>query len=149
MPPFDGRIARRIIEDAYGRAAEQVFSTFDENPLAAASIAQVHAAELRPEVGLNGAKTREVVVKVLRPDMHAVIARDLEVLHALAQFAHNNWEGSRRLRPMEVVREYEKTVIDELDLMREAGNASQLRRNFEGSLSYMYPPCTGTSAARR
>src|SRR5688572_28717782 len=139
VPPFDGRIARRIIEDAYGRAAEQVFSTFDENPLAAASIAQVHAAELRPEVGLNGAKTREVVVKVLRPDMYAVIARDLEVLHALAQFAHNNWEGSRRLRPMEVVREYEKTIVDELDLMREAGNASQLRRNFQDS-ELLYVP---------
>ncbi len=67
VPPFDGRIARRIIEDAYGRTAEQVFSAFDEKPLAAASIAQVHAAELRPEVALNGAKTREVVVKVLRP----------------------------------------------------------------------------------
>src|SRR6187549_400017 len=95
VPPFDGRIARRIIEDAYGRAAEQVFSSFDEQPLAAASIAQVHAAELRPEVALNGAKTREVVVKVLRPGMHEVIARDLEVLHALAHFAQNNWEGSR------------------------------------------------------
>src|SRR5688572_21244462 len=133
VPPFDGKVARAIIEAAYGRTAEQVFSVFEEQPLAAASIAQVHAAELRPEVALNGAKTREVVVKVLRPGMHQVIARDLEVLHALAQFAHHNWEGSKRLRPMEVVREYEKTIIDELDLMREAGNASQLRRNFEGS----------------
>src|SRR5262245_5299198 len=62
VPPFDGRIARVIIEKAYGRAAEQVFSTFEEKPLAAASIAQVHAAELRPEVALNGAQTREVVV---------------------------------------------------------------------------------------
>jgi ubiquinone biosynthesis protein len=139
VPPFDGRIARTIIETAYGRAAEQVFSVFEEEPLAAASIAQVHAAELRPEVLLNGAKTREVVVKVLRPGMHAVIARDLEVLHALAQFAQNNWEGSKRLRPVEVVREYEKTILDELDLMREAGNASQLRRNFETS-SLLYVP---------
>ena len=133
VPPFDGKIARAIVEAAYGRAAEQVFSKFDEEPLAAASIAQVHTAELRPEVPLNGAKTREVVVKVLRPDMHAVIARDLEVLHELARIASEHWEGSRRLRPLEVVREYEKTILDELDLMREAGNASQLRRNFEGS----------------
>jgi ubiquinone biosynthesis protein len=133
VPPFDGRIARRIVEDAYGRAAEQVFSTFDEQPLAAASIAQVHTAELRPEVALNGARTREVVVKVLRPDMHAVIARDLEVLEELARIAERHWEGSRRLRPVEVVAEYRKTIIDELDLMREAGNASQLRRNFENS----------------
>ena len=141
VPPFDGKIARAMIERAYGRAAEQVFSTFEETPLAAASIAQVHAAELRSEVPLNGAKTREVVVKVLRPGMHAVIARDLEVLHALARFADANWEGSRRLRPMEVVREYEKTIIDELDLMREAGNASQLRRNFESS-TLLYVPAT-------
>jgi ubiquinone biosynthesis protein len=133
VPPFDGRIARTIIEKAYGRAAEQVFSKFDETPLAAASIAQVHTAELRPEVPLNGAQTREVVVKVLRPGMHAMIARDLEVLHALARIAERHWDGSRRLRPIEVVREYEKTIIDELDLMREAGNASQLRRNFDGS----------------
>ena len=133
VPPFDGRIARRIVEDAYGRAAEQVFSSFEEQPLAAASIAQVHVAELRPEVALNGAKTREVVVKVLRPGMHATIARDLEVLHELARIADRHWEGSRRLKPMEVVCEYEKTIIDELDLMREAGNASQLRRNFENS----------------
>jgi ubiquinone biosynthesis protein len=139
VPPFDGRVARLMIERAYGRTAEQVFSTFEESPLAAASIAQVHAAELRPEVALNGAKTREVVVKVLRPGMHAVIARDLEVLHALARFADANWEGSRRLRPIDVVREYEKTILDELDLMREAGNASQLRRNFENS-TLLYVP---------
>jgi ubiquinone biosynthesis protein len=133
VPPFDGKVARAVIEAAYGRAAEQVFSVFEEEPLAAASIAQVHAAELRAEVPLNGAKTREVVVKVLRPGMHAIIARDLEVLRALAAFAEANWEGSQRLKPVEVVAEYEKTIIDELDLMREAGNASQLRRNFENS----------------
>src|SRR6187401_1157813 len=133
VPPFDGKVARAIIEAAYGRTAEQVFSAFEETPLAAASIAQVHAAELRPEVTLNGAKTREVVVKVLRPGMHAIIARDLEVLRELAHFAERNWEGSRRLKPVEIVSEYEKTILDELDLMREAGNASQLRRNFEAS----------------
>jgi ubiquinone biosynthesis protein len=133
VPPFDGKLARAVIEAAYGRAAEQVFSKFEEAPLAAASIAQVHAAELRAEVPLNGAKTREVVVKVLRPGMHAIIKRDLEVLRALAAFAEANWEGSQRLKPVEVVAEYEKTIVDELDLMREAGNASQLRRNFENS----------------
>ncbi|MBC8026946.1 MAG: ubiquinone biosynthesis regulatory protein kinase UbiB [Steroidobacteraceae bacterium] len=139
VPPFDGKVARAIVEAAYGRDVTQVFSSFDETPLAAASIAQVHTAELRSEVPLNGAKTREVVVKVLRPGMHAVIARDLEVMHELARIAHNNWDGAHRLRPMEVVREYEKTIIDELDLMREAGNASQLRRNFETS-TLLYVP---------
>jgi len=133
VPPFDGKIARAIVEAAYGRTAEEVFSSFDERPLAAASIAQVHAAELRPEVPMNGAKTREVVVKVLRPGMREIISRDLKVLHELARIAEDHWEGSRRLRPREVVREYEKTILDELDLMREAANASQLRRNWEGS----------------
>ncbi len=133
VPPFDGKIARRIVEEAYGRSAEQVFSSFNETPLAAASIAQVHVAELRPEVPLNGAKTREVVVKVLRPDMFKVISRDLEVLHELARIADRHWDEGRRLRAMQVVREYEKTIIDELDLMREAANASQLRRNWENS----------------
>jgi ubiquinone biosynthesis protein len=139
VPPFDGRIARAIVETAYGRSVEDVFSSFDETPLAAASIAQVHAAELRPEVALNGAKTREVVVKVLRPGMREIIVRDLEVLHELARIAHHNWAGAHRLRPMEIVREYEKTILDELDLMREAGNASQLRRNFENS-TLLYVP---------
>jgi len=148
VPPFDGRIARQIVEEAYGRTAEQVFSSFEEKPLAAASIAQVHAAELRPEVPLNGAKTREVVVKVLRPGMHEIIGRDLEVLHALAAFADSNWEGSKRLKPMEIVREYRKTILDELDLMREAGNASQLRRNFENS-TLLYVPAVHWDFCRK
>jgi ubiquinone biosynthesis protein len=108
-----------------------VFETFEENALAAASIAQVHAATLR-----GGAK---VVVKVLRPDMAQVIGRDLEVLHALAGLAERYWADGRRLRPVDVVREYRKTILDELDLMREAANAAQLRRNFAGS-DLLYVP---------
>jgi ubiquinone biosynthesis protein len=109
----------------------EAFSAFNESPLAAASIAQVHVA-LLPD-------GREVVVKVLRPDMRAVIDRDLEVLHALAALAERYWRESRRLRPAEVVNEYEKTILDELDLMREAANAAQLKRNFAGS-KLLYVP---------
>ena len=125
VPPFSGRAAREQVERALGHPVGELFSSFDEAPLAAASIAQVHAARLR-----DG---HEVVVKVLRPGMRKAIVRDLEVLYALAGLATRYWGESRRLRPVEVVAEYEKTVLDELDLMREAANASQLRRNFAGS----------------
>ncbi|MBM4198473.1 MAG: ubiquinone biosynthesis regulatory protein kinase UbiB [Gammaproteobacteria bacterium] len=125
VPPFDGAIAKQLIERAYEKPLEKVFSKFDERPLAAASIAQVHVATLH-----DGP---EVIVKVLRPGMKAVIGRDLEVMHALATLAKRNSHEARRLRVDEIVDEYEKTVLDELDLMREAANASQLRRNFEGS----------------
>jgi ubiquinone biosynthesis protein len=133
VPPFPGAIARQIVESAYQRPIGEVFAEFDETPLAAASIAQVHVARLAD------ARHSEVVVKVLRPGMQEQIERDLEVLHALAGLAHKYWGESRRLRPREIVREYEKTVLDELDLMREAANASQLKRNFAGS-DLLYVP---------
>jgi len=125
VPPFPGNVARASIEAAYGKPVTEVFSEFDETPLAAASIAQVHVARLRTG--------QEVVVKVLRPGMRDVIQRDLEVLYALADLAQRYWPDARRLRPLEVVREYEKTILDELDLMREAANAALLKRNFAGS----------------
>jgi ubiquinone biosynthesis protein len=125
VPPFDGKVARQIIEGVYGKPVTEVFAEFDEQPLAAASIAQVHAARLH-----NG---KEVVVKVLRPGMREVIERDLEVLYALADLAQRYWSDARRLRPVEIVAEYEKTILDELDLMREAANAAQLKRNFAAS----------------
>ncbi len=125
VPPFPGSEARAIVERAYGVALEQRLSGFEESPLAAASIAQVHAPRL-PD-------GREVIVKVLLPGMRSVIALDIEVLKAIAAMAERWWGEARRLKPLEVVREYEKTVLDELDLMREAANASQLRRNFRDS----------------
>jgi ubiquinone biosynthesis protein len=131
VPPFPGAVAREIIERAHGRPVTETFCAFDETPLAAASIAQVHTASLRDGT--------EVVVKVLRPGMRTMIERDLEVLFALARLAERYWSESRRLRPLEVVAEYEKTIIDELDLMREAANASQLKRNFQGS-DLLYVP---------
>ncbi|NBC21870.1 MAG: ubiquinone biosynthesis regulatory protein kinase UbiB [Gammaproteobacteria bacterium] len=125
VPPFASGLALEIIEQAYGRPASEVFGSFEEQALAAASIAQVHAATLPDGT--------EVVVKMLRPDMRRVIERDLEVMYFMAGLAHRYWREARRLRPLEVVREYEKTIIDELDLMREAANAAQLARNFAGS----------------
>jgi len=131
VPPFPGAVARAIVERAHGKPVTETFSAFDEEPLAAASIAQVHAAKL--------ADGSEVVVKVLRPGMREMIQRDLEVLYALAGLAQRYWAESRRLRPVEVVTEYEKTILDELDLMREAANASQLKRNFQGT-DLLYVP---------
>ncbi len=125
VPPFASELALEIIEKAYRKPAAEVFGSFEEQPLAAASIAQVHAATLKDGT--------EVVVKMLRPDMREVIERDLEVMYFMAGLAHRYWREARRLRPVEVVREYEKTIIDELDLMREAANAAQLARNFAGS----------------
>jgi ubiquinone biosynthesis protein len=131
VPPFPGSVAREILERVYSRPISEVFAQFDEAPLAAASIAQVHVAHL-----LNG---KEVVVKVLRPQMRLRIERDLEVLYALARLAQAYWSEARRLRPLDVVAEYEKTILDELDLMREAANAAQLKRNFADS-DLLYVP---------
>jgi ubiquinone biosynthesis protein len=125
VPPFSGDIAMAMIERTFGKPLDEIFGSFERTPLAAASIAQVHAAALK-----NG---DDVVVKVLRPGMREVIDLDLEVLDALAALADEYWVEARPVRPIEVVREYRKTVTDELDLMREAGNASQLKRNFAGS----------------
>jgi len=125
VPPFPGEVARASIERAYGEPLDTRLRNFDPVPLAAASIAQVHAAQM-PD-------GREVIVKVLRPGMRAMIALDIEVLYTIAGMAERWWAESRRLKPHEIVREYEKTILDELDLMREAANASQLKRNFAGS----------------
>jgi ubiquinone biosynthesis protein len=124
VPPFSGETARQIAADALGKPLDQLFGSFETEPLAAASIAQVHAATLT-----DG---REVIVKILRPQMREVIARDVEVLYALAGLADRYSVEGRRLRPLDIVREYENTILDELDLMREAANAAHLKRNFEG-----------------
>ena len=131
VPPFDGAIAVASIEKALGHPLSDIFASFDLQPLAAASIAQVHAATLKTG--------REVVVKILRPGMREIIDLDLEVLDYLAELADEYWGEAKRLRPIELVHEYRKTVRDELDLLREAGNAAQLKRNFAGS-SLLYVP---------
>ena len=125
VPPFSSDQAKRMIELAYGLPLTEVFARFDDTPLAAATIAQVHTAQLK-----DG---KEVVVKVVRPGIRPLIERDIEVLYALAELAQRYYPDAHRLRPVELVREYEKTILDELDLMREAANAAQLRRNFADS----------------
>ena len=131
VPAFPGEQARKIIEKAFGEKIADLFESFDEQPLASASIAQVHAAVLNTG--------ESVVVKVLRPDIMPVIKRDLSLLYIIAELAAKYSSQLRRLRPVEVIAEYEKTILDELDLMREAANASQLRRNFEGSEDLYVP----------
>jgi ubiquinone biosynthesis protein len=125
VPPFPAAETHRQLAAAYRKPLESLFARFDDEPLAAASIAQVHTAAL-PD-------GREAVVKVLRPGVRAQIRRDVDVLHSLAALAERYWGEVRRLRPREVVREFDNTLMHELDLMREAANAAQLRRNFEGS----------------
>ncbi len=125
VPPFPGTEARTIIEQAFGQKIEELFESFDETPLASASIAQVHAARLK-----NG---DDVVVKVLRPGIEKTIRRDLNILYTMARLANRFWEGAQRLKPLELVEDYDRTISDELNLTREAANASQLRRNWDNS----------------
>jgi len=125
VPPFPVEEAEATIARAYGRPVREVFARFDREPLAAASIAQVHTAQLHDGT--------EVIVKVLRPGVEQHIRRDLDLLHWIADLADRYWERGKRLKPREVVDEYENTILDELDLLREAANAAQLRRNFQGS----------------
>jgi ubiquinone biosynthesis protein len=131
VPPFPGARAKAMIEAAQGQPLGEVFRAFDETPLASASIAQVHAARLRDGT--------DVVVKVLRPNIRHYIRRDVSLLRTVASMAERYWRESRRLRPCEVIAEFEKTLYDELDLLREAANASQLRRNFRDS-GMLYVP---------
>ena len=131
VPPFPAEQAVAIVEGAYGESVDTVFERFDKEPLAAASIAQVHTARLTTG--------HEVIVKVLRPGVQEQIESDLAVLRVLAGLADRYWEHGKRLRPLEIVDEYEHTILDELDLMREAANTAQLKRNFEDS-DMLYVP---------
>ncbi|OOC10434.1 MULTISPECIES: ubiquinone biosynthesis regulatory protein kinase UbiB [Thioalkalivibrio] len=125
VPPFPADQARAVIEAELERPVDIAFAEFSDTPLASASIAQVHQARLQ-----DG---REVVVKVVRPGILKTIRADLEVMHTIAALADRYWSEARRLRPREVVNEYEKTVTDELDLIREGANATAIRRNFDDS----------------
>ncbi len=122
VPPFPSAQAVALLEASYGKPLQDVFASFDQLPIASASVAQVHFAVL-PD-------GKEVAVKILRPGIKQVIEHDLALLDIAASLIENLWEDGKRLKPKEVVAEFEKTLHDELDLMREAANASQLRRNF-------------------
>ena len=128
VPPFPSDVAVASIERAFGRPVDQIFSRFDRVPVASASIAQVHFASLRNSSG----QEREVAVKVLRPGMLKVIDKDLELMRTMAVWLDRLSTDGKRLKPREVVAEFDKYLHDELDLVREASNATQLRRNMEG-----------------
>jgi len=134
VPPFPATEVVATLERVYGRSYREVFSAFGLVPVASASIAQVHFATLA-DGKLAG---REVAVKILRPDIRDTIGHDVALLYIVADLIEAVFEDGRRLRPREVVAEFDKTVHDELDLVREAANASTLRRNFaDGTLLYV------------
>ncbi|MEA1988992.1 MAG: ubiquinone biosynthesis regulatory protein kinase UbiB [Pseudomonadota bacterium] len=130
-PPFDEVHSKQLIEEALKQPVEEAYASFDPVPMASASIAQVHAATLHSGT--------DVVVKVVRPDIKPVIEQDVMIMFSLAKLLETAVKESRRLHPVEVVSEFEKTILDELDMMREAANATQLRRNFEDS-DLLYVP---------
>jgi len=131
VPPFPSAQAKAVIKAAYGREANEVFAEFEDVPVASASVAQVHRARLK-----SGEK---VAVKVLRPGIQTVIGHDLQILYAIAGLIEKLWFDGKRLKPREVVTEFSKHLDDELDLVREASNCSQLRRNFRDSALLAVP----------
>jgi ubiquinone biosynthesis protein len=141
VAPFDGQQARALVETALGRSIADAYAQFDTVPLASASIAQVHAATLH-----DG---REVVVKVLRPDIARLIAADVALLKNVAAIVERTHPAADKIRPKEIVAEIENTLAAELDLQREAGNASLLRRNWLGSSDLYVPEVIWSHTAER
>jgi len=125
VPPFESSKAIAIIEKELGQSIGQLFATFESTPLASASVAQVHAGTLR--------SGEDIVVKVIRPDIHKVINRDIKLMKWVAGVAERLWPDLKRFHLLTVVEEYEETILGELDLTREAGNTVKLRKNFENS----------------
>ncbi|KAF0813993.1 putative protein kinase UbiB [Andreprevotia sp. IGB-42] len=136
VPPFPAEIAVAVIERGLGKPLAELYAEFDRVPVASASIAQVHKARLHDD-GVHGG--RSVAVKVLRPDILAVIESDLALMRVMAALVEKLFADGKRLKPREVVAEFDKYLHDELDLMIEAGNASQLRRNFLNSDQLLVP----------
>ncbi|WP_374491218.1 ubiquinone biosynthesis regulatory protein kinase UbiB [Brachymonas sp.] len=128
VPPFPSEVAVATIERALRKPVDVLFTEFDRQPVASASIAQVHFARMRDRQGIE----RDVAVKVLRPGMLSIIEKDLSLMRMMAGWVERLSADGRRLKPREVVAEFDRYLHDELDLMREAANAAQLRRNMEG-----------------
>lgn len=131
VAPFDTKTAAKLIERSLKHPLQEIFSDFNPVPFASASIAQVHAATLH--------SGESVIVKVVRPNIKPIIQRDISLLYIIADKIERYWPAGKNLRPREVVAEFEKTLLDELDLMREAANASQLKRNFSHSEKLYIP----------
>ena len=125
VPSFDGNLAQSIVEKALDGSVDDLFKEFEKEAFASASVAQVHAATLH-----SGHK---IVLKVIRPHIENVIEQDVKLMHLLARIIEKFTSDGKRLRPVEVVEDYRNTIFDELNLMREAANASQLKRNFSGA----------------
>ena len=137
VPPFPTEQVKSVLEAAYARPVDEVFACFDWTPIASASVAQVHFGSIALKVG-DTLENRDVAIKILRPNIKPVIESDLAILRVLAGWVERFSPDGRRLKPREVVAEFDTYLHDELDLVREAGNCSQLRRNFTGSpLLYM------------
>ncbi len=130
-PPFDAEHSKQLVEEALGKTVEEAFAAFNTQPMASASIAQVHTAKLHTGT--------DVVVKVVRPDIKTTIEQDVAIMFMLARLLEAAIKIAKRLHPVEVVGEFEKTILDELDMVREAANATQLRRNFQNS-NLLYVP---------
>jgi ubiquinone biosynthesis protein len=131
VPPFSGTEAQAIVEKALGKPVSELFAEFDTEPLASASIAQVHPVTL-----IDG---RQAVAKVVRPGIEKQLKRDIDLLKAIAGLAQRYWENGDKVRPVAIVEEFETFVFDELDMQREASNASLLRRNFKDSPDLYIP----------
>jgi ubiquinone biosynthesis protein len=130
VTPFPGIEAQDAIEKALGDKVDNIFEDFDINPLASASVAQVHTAKL---------DKKHVIIKVLRPGIESLIRRDINLMYFIAKNIDRFWAESKRLKPLEIVGEYEKVIFGELDLVQEASNANLLKRNFTDS-DYLYVP---------
>jgi ubiquinone biosynthesis protein len=141
VPPFPSELAVQEIERSLGKRVEELFGSFERQPVASASIAQVHLATLK-----DG---REAAIKVLRPNVEAEVAKDLALLETAAGLVERLWADGRRLKPRQVVAEFAHHLDDELDLMREAAYAAQLRRNFERSPLLLVPQVYWDLCSRR